>query len=124
MTHSILVVDDSATVRQQARVLLESNGFNVVEAPNGAEGLAAAKSASVSLMLVDVNMPVMNGIEMISEVRKLGSHAKTPIFVLTTESSTDVVSQGKAAGATAWIVKPFKPAILMQAIRKVLGVTA
>jgi two-component system, chemotaxis family, chemotaxis protein CheY len=117
---SILIVDDSSTIRQQTRVLLESHGFRVVEATNGAEGLEEVKKALFDLILVDVNMPVMNGLEMIAHVRKLPDYQRTPIFVLTTESSGDTVRKGKAAGATAWVVKPFKADVLVPAIRKVL----
>jgi two-component system chemotaxis response regulator CheY len=120
MPQTVLVVDDSATMRQQTRTLLQTNGYSVVEAGNGAEGLEAAKGAAIGLVIVDVNMPVMNGIEMIGKLRKMDKYDKTPIFVLTTESSGNIVSQGKAAGATAWIVKPFNPQILLAAVKKVL----
>jgi two-component system chemotaxis response regulator CheY len=120
MAQTVLVVDDSATMRQQTRTLLQTNGYTVVEAGNGAEGLEAAKAAAVGLVIVDVNMPVMNGIEMIGKLRQMANYGKTPIFVLTTESSGNVVSQGKAAGATAWIVKPFNPQVLLAAVKKVL----
>ena len=120
MPQTVLVVDDSATMRQQTRTLLQTNGYTVVEAGNGAEGLEAAKGAAIGLVIVDINMPVMNGIEMIGKLRKMDSYGKTPIFVLTTESSGTIVSQGKAAGATAWIVKPFNPTILLAAVKKVL----
>jgi two-component system chemotaxis response regulator CheY len=120
MPQTVLVVDDSATMRQQTRTLLQTNGYTVVEAGNGAEGLEAAKGNSVGLVIVDVNMPVMNGIEMIGKLRKMDNYGKTPIFVLTTESSGDIVTRGKAAGATAWIVKPFNPQILLAAVKKVL----
>ena len=120
MPQTVLVVDDSATMRQQPRTLLQTNGYAVVEAGNGAEGLEAAKGAPIGLVIVDVNMPVMNGIEMIGKLRKMANYDKTPIFVLTTESSGNIVSQGKAAGATAWIVKPFNPQILLAAVKKVL----
>jgi two-component system chemotaxis response regulator CheY len=122
MAQTVLVVDDSATMRQQTRTLLQTNGYTVVEAGNGAEGLEAAKGAggNIGLVIVDVNMPVMNGIEMIGKLRKMDPYGKTPIFVLTTESAGNIVSQGKAAGATAWIVKPFNPQILLAAVKKVL----
>jgi two-component system, chemotaxis family, chemotaxis protein CheY len=122
MPQTVLVVDDSATMRQQTRTLLQTNGYTVLEAGNGAEGLEAVKGAgaSIGLVIVDVNMPVMNGIEMIGKLRKMDHYGKTPIFVLTTESSGNIVSQGKAAGATAWIVKPFNPQILLAAVKKVL----
>ena len=118
---NILVVDDSATIRQQLRIFLADNGHGCVEAADGQAGLEAAKANDVDLMIVDVNMPVMNGIEMVAEVRKLPQHAKTVIFMLTTESGADIAQEGRKAGVTAWIVKPFKPAILLKGIQKVLG---
>jgi two-component system chemotaxis response regulator CheY len=119
---TVLVVDDSATMRQQTKTLLQTNGYTVVEAGNGAEGLEAAKKTAAGLIIADVNMPVMNGIEMIGKVRQLENYSKTPIFVLTTESAGDTVARGKAAGATAWIVKPFNPQILLAAVKKVLPI--
>jgi two-component system chemotaxis response regulator CheY len=120
LTRTILVVDDSRTIRQQTRVLLESHGFKVIEAGNGLEGLEEAKKVNVDLIIVDVNMPAMNGLEMIGHVRQLNGYAKTPIFVLTTEASGEIVRRGKAVGATAWVVKPFKAEVLIPAIRSVL----
>lgn len=117
---SILIVDDSETIRTQLRVLLESRGFRVTEADNGHAGLERAAREKHDLIIVDVNMPVMSGIEMVAGVRALPEHAATPIFVLTTESSRDVAKQGKDAGATAWIVKPFQPQVLLRGIEKVL----
>ena len=117
---SVMIVDDSATIRQQLKVFLTSNGYEAVEAGDGAQGLAAAKENDVSLMIVDVNMPVMNGIEMVTEVRKLPQHQKTPIFMLTTESGTDIAAEGRRVGVTAWIIKPFKPEILLKGIKKVI----
>ena len=120
LTRTILVVDDSRTIRQQTRVLLESHGFKVIEAGNGVEGLEEAKKGPVDLIIVDVNMPAMNGLEMIGHVRQLSGYAKIPIFVLTTEASGEIVRRGKAVGATAWVVKPFKAEVLIPAIRSVL----
>ena len=120
MAKTILIVDDSATIRQQLRICLSEGGFTVVEAENGAAGLAQAKQANMDMVIADVNMPGMNGIEMIGEIRKLPAYAKVPIFVITTESGTRV-AEGKAAGATAWIVKPFKPESLLAGVKKVLG---
>ena len=122
MSHSILVVDDSATMRQQLRVFLESSGFLVLEADDGTTGLHQARTSSVDILIVDVHMPRMNGIEMIGEIRKLPGYANTPIFVLTTDSASTSMAQAKAAGATAWIIKPFKPDILLKGIKKVLGI--
>jgi two-component system chemotaxis response regulator CheY len=118
---TILLVDDSATVRNQLRLALEKDGFGVLEAENGERGVAAASEAKVDLIIVDINMPVMDGVEMIRQVRSLERHRLTPIFVLTTEFSEHTVKQGKAAGATAWIVKPVKPEILIKSIRSLLG---
>lgn len=122
MAKSILVVDDSSTMRQQLRMFLLRSGFHVIEASNGAEGIEQARAMPVDLVICDVNMPVMNGIEMLKAIRQLPNHQKTPVFVLTTESVGSMVQEGKAAGATAWIVKPFKPEILLKGIQKVLGI--
>ena len=118
---AILVVDDSAAVRNQLRSALEGDGFAVVEAENGERGVEAASAGMIDLIIVDVNMPVMDGIEMIRHVRSMEQHRTTPIFVLTAEFGENVVKQGKAAGATAWIVKPVKPDVLIKGIRGVLG---
>ena len=118
---SILVVDDSATIRQQLRATLASQPFEILEAENGVEGLTQADTNSVDLFIIDVNMPVMNGLDMLAELRKRPDHADTPVFVLTTESGRDTVERGKASGATAWIVKPFKPDILVKGVKKILG---
>ncbi len=117
---TILIVDDSATVRQMLTLTLTGGGFNVVAAENGAEGLAAAKKQKADLVISDVNMPVMTGLQMIAEIRKLPSYAKTPIFVLTTESGARV-AEGKAVGASAWIVKPFKPESLLAGVKRATG---
>jgi two-component system chemotaxis response regulator CheY len=119
---SILIVDDSAAVRLQLRQALEDSGFSVLEAENGAKGLAIARESTVDLMIVDLNMPVMGGIEMIAKTRVLKEYKSTPIFVLTTESAASTVREGKAAGVTAWIVKPVHPDVLVKGIRAVLGV--
>jgi len=121
MSRKILIVDDSATMRQQTRTLLQGAGFTILEAGNGQEGLTQAEGTACDLIIADVNMPVMNGIDMIGHIRKLPTYAKIPIFVLTTESSGDAVQRGKAAGATAWVVKPFKPETLLGAVKKVLA---
>jgi two-component system chemotaxis response regulator CheY len=118
---TVLIVDDSSTVRLQTRQLMEEIGLVVVEAANGVEGLEAARNNSFDLIIADVNMPVMNGLEMIGQVRAIERYRNIPIFVLTTESSGDTIRQGKAAGATAWLVKPFKKSVLIPAIKRVLA---
>lgn len=119
---SVLVVDDSSTIRGQLRPILEQIGMTVVEAGDGEEGLVIARLNTVDLIMVDVHMPKMDGITMIREVRKLPNHEKTPIFVLTTDSSISRARDAKAAGATAWIVKPVQDATLVKGIQKVLGI--
>ena len=118
MSKSILIVDDSATMRQQLRGFLENNGFDVIEATDGTEGLELCRVNDIDLMIVDINMERMNGIEMITEVRKLPRHTDTPILVLTTESSSSTMTEARSVGASAWIVKPFKPDILLRGIKK------
>ena len=121
MTQSILIVDDSPTVRQQLRLCLETAGYRVAEAANGQLGLEQADKSPVNMVISDVNMPVMNGIDFIRELRKRVAYQKTPVFVLTTESGATHAQMGKEAGATVWIVKPFKPDMLIKGIKKVLG---
>ena len=117
---TILAVDDSVSIRQMVALTLKSKGHTVIEAVDGADGLKKAKSANVNLILTDINMPNMNGIEMIKQVRALPAYKYTPILTLTTESGSDMKMQGKAAGATGWIVKPFNPDQLLATIDKVL----
>jgi two-component system, chemotaxis family, chemotaxis protein CheY len=116
----ILAVDDSASMRQMVSFTLKGAGHDVIEACDGIEALGIAKGKSVDLVISDVNMPNMDGIALIAELRKLPSYRFTPILMLTTESSMDKKMQGKSAGATGWIVKPFNPDQLLATIKKVL----
>ena len=116
----ILAVDDSASMRQMVSFTLKGAGHQVIEAADGVEALAKAKSNALDLVISDVNMPNMDGITLIAELRKLPAFKFTPMLMLTTESSADKKSQGKAAGATGWIVKPFNPDQLLNTIKKVL----
>jgi two-component system chemotaxis response regulator CheY len=118
---TILVVDDSLTIRQQLRICLEDAGFAVLEAENGEQGLEMARGALFDFMIVDVRMPGIDGLEMLDEVRRIPMHVHTPVFVLSTESNTDMRERGKAVGVTAWIVKPCRPEVLVEGIRRVLG---
>ena len=118
---SILAVDDSASMRQMVSFTLKGAGYEVIEATDGVEALSIAKNKSVNLVITDVNMPNMDGISLIKELRGLPSYKFTPLLMLTTESGTDKKQAGKAAGATGWIVKPFNPDQLLATIRKVLG---
>jgi two-component system chemotaxis response regulator CheY len=115
---NILVVDGASAVRQQARQILESNGFRVVEASSGLEALQVAQSEHLDLIILDVNMPVMNGFVMLARLRKLPDYRQTPIFVLTNDSSGEVILQGKAAGVTAWMIKPLRSDVLIPAVRR------
>ncbi len=118
---SILAVDDSASMRQMVSFTLKSAGHSVTEAEDGVAALNLAKSGSYDLVLTDVNMPNLDGISLISELRKLPSYKFTPLLMLTTESGSDKKMQGKNAGATGWIVKPFNPDQLLAVIKKALG---
>jgi two-component system chemotaxis response regulator CheY len=116
----ILVVDDSLVARKQVATFLRNSGYEVDEAPNGAVALAMADKSTFDLLIVDVNMPVMDGLQMLEQLRQRQPYAATPVFVLTTESTTDMLGRGKSAGATAWVVKPFKQESLLRGIRNVL----
>ncbi|MCB1774122.1 MAG: response regulator [Gammaproteobacteria bacterium] len=121
MAASILAVDDSASMRQMVSFTLKGAGYDVVEAADGVEALNIAKTRSVNLVITDVNMPNMDGISLIRELRALPTYKFTPLLMLTTESSADKKQQGKAAGATGWIVKPFNPEQLLNTVKKVLS---
>jgi two-component system chemotaxis response regulator CheY len=118
---SILAVDDSASMRQMVSFTLKGAGYEVIEASDGVEALNIAKTKSVNMVITDVNMPNMDGISLIKELRALPSYKFTPLLMLTTESSPEKKQQGKAAGATGWIVKPFNPDQLLNTVKKVLG---
>lgn len=118
---TILAVDDSASMRQMVTFTLKGAGYDVLEASDGVEALAVAQNGAVDLVLSDVNMPNMDGITLIKELRSLDSYKYTPMLMLTTESGDDKKSEGKQAGATGWIVKPFNPEQLLKVIKKVLG---
>jgi len=118
---TILAVDDSASMRQMVAFTLKSAGHQVTEACDGQDALKKAKGNKFSLVLSDVNMPIMDGIALIKELRAMGDYKFTPILMLTTESTGEKKQEGKAAGATGWIVKPFNPDQLLATIKKVLG---
>ena len=120
MAWSILIVDDSSLVRSQLRAALEAKGARVIEAENGTEGLWRARENLVDLVIADIHMPVMDGIRMVEELRKLAEYATTPIFILTSDAATSRAEEGKKAGANAWILKPVKTDLLWKAIEKAL----
>ncbi len=118
---TILAVDDSASMRQMVAFTLKGAGYNVVEAVDGVDALAKAKAQAFDCVVTDVNMPNKDGISLIKELRALPNYKFTPMLMLTTESGMDKKQQGKEAGATGWIVKPFNPDQLLKTIKKVMG---
>lgn len=121
MAKTVLAVDDSASIRQMVAFTLKSSGYDVIEAVDGQDGLDKAKSKSVNLVLTDQNMPRMDGLTLIKSLRAMPGYRSTPILMLTTESSDTMKSQGRAAGATGWLVKPFDPQKLIEVVKKVIG---
>jgi len=115
----ILVVDDSTAIRNILKTTL-LNDYEVLEGENGQVALTLAKSNPIDLFLLDVNMPVMDGITCVQEIRKMPQYGKTPIIMLTTESREEKKQQGKSAGATGWITKPCEPENLLAIIKKLV----
>jgi two-component system chemotaxis response regulator CheY len=118
---TILTVDDSASIRQMVSFTLRGAGYEVLEAVDGEDALNKARGGPVNLVLTDLKMPKMDGITLIRELRKLPTYRFVPMLTLTTESSPERKAEGKAAGATGWLVKPFNPDRLLATIEKVLG---
>jgi two-component system chemotaxis response regulator CheY len=121
MAKSILAIDDSASIRQMVGFTLKSSGYEVVDAVDGMDGLEKAKGKTFNLILTDQNMPRMDGLTLIKTLRSLPQYKTVPILMLTTESSDTMKQQGKAAGATGWLVKPFDPQKLVEVVKKVIG---
>jgi two-component system chemotaxis response regulator CheY len=123
MAKTILAVDDSTSIRQMVAFTLKTAGYTVIEAADGVEGLAKANAnaQAITLVLTDQNMPNMDGLTLIKTLRGLPQFVATPILMLTTESSDAMKTQGKAAGATGWLVKPFDPHKLLEVVKKVIG---
>ena len=121
MAKTILAVDDSASIRQMVSFTLKSAGYEITEAVDGQDGLNKAKSKSFNLILTDQNMPNMDGLSLIKNLRAMPAYKTVPILMLTTESGDTMKMQGKAAGATGWLVKTFDPAKLVEVVKKVIG---
>lgn len=123
MSKTILSVDDSASMRQMVKMTLAGAGYDIIEACDGQDGLAKAraKEGAIDMVLTDLNMPNLDGLGLIRELRSLPSYRGVPIIFLTTESDDGKKSQARAAGATAWIVKPFQATQLLGVVKKVLG---
>ncbi len=117
----VLIVDDSRTVRRHVASVLTAGGFDVTEAVDGVDGAEKIESTEdFSAVVCDVNMPRMSGIEMLERVKSDGKNAKLPIILLTTEGQPELIARAKRAGAKGWLVKPFRPNLLMAAVRKLV----
>lgn len=121
MSKTILTADDSASMRQMIEFTLSNAGYRVLQANDGREALARLGVARIDLLITDLNMPNMDGLELIRNVRKLPACKYVPIVMVTTESQPEKKQAGRAAGASGWIVKPFRAEQLLQVVRKLLG---
>lgn len=121
MSKSILIVDDSVSIRQMVESTLKTKGYLITAAPDGQAAIDLCKTKRFDFVLTDQNMPRMDGLTLIKNLRGMASYRTTPIVVLTTESGDEMKAKGKAAGATGWMVKPFDPAKLLAIAAKVLG---
>lgn len=120
MAKTIMTIDDSASIRQVVGITLKKAGYEVLEACDGRDALGKLTGQKVHLILCDVNMPNMDGIAFLKEIRQVQAYKFTPIIMLTTESQDAMKQAGKAAGARAWVVKPFKPEQMLSAIEKLV----
>ncbi len=121
MSKRVLAVDDSKTMRDMVGFTLRGAGYEVVEAEDGQHALATLGSDRVDLVITDINMPNMDGIMLVKTLRSDPNHRSTPILVLTTEADEAKKNEGRAAGATGWLVKPFEPEKLLKVVQKVCG---
>ncbi|MBN9163302.1 MAG: two-component system response regulator [Myxococcales bacterium 68-20] len=122
MSKKIIVIDDSQTVRQQVSVVLVNAGYEVIEAEDGEEGAAAIRANPTAAMAIcDVNMPHVGGLEMLESLRDESAPVGCPVLMLTTEGRPDVIERARSSGARGWIVKPFKPTMLLAAVKKIAG---
>ena len=119
LAKTVLTVDDSRTMRDMLRLVLSDAGYRVVEAVDGVHGLEVLQGEMPDVIVTDINMPRMDGFGFIEGVRRSATHRATPVLVLTTESDAEKKSRARQAGATGWIVKPFNPAKLVDALRRV-----
>ena len=121
MSKTILIVDDSASLRQVVKLALSGAGYEVIEACDGVDALGKLDGRKIHLIISDVNMPNMDGITLVKEVKLKPEYKFTPIIMLTTESQEEKKAQGQAAGARAWVVKPFQPAQMLAAVSKLIA---
>jgi two-component system chemotaxis response regulator CheY len=121
MSKTILIVDDSPSLRQTVSITLKKEGYQVLESGDGKEALGQLDGKKINLIISDVNMPNMDGITMVKEIKKLPNYKFTPIIMLTTESASNKMQEGKDAGVRAWMVKPFKPTDMLDAVSKLVA---
>ena len=121
MAKNILIVDDSNSIRQSVGFILEQAGYLVTQAADGSDAVALLEGKTFDLVISDVNMPNMDGIALTKHIRQSTGHKFTPVLMLTTESQAGMMQEGKAAGATGWIVKPFDPEKLLATVKKLVG---
>lgn len=120
MSKTVLVVDDSAAIRQVVSITLSGAGYEVITACDGSDALGKLTGQRVHLIVSDVNMPVMDGLSFVRKLKERPEYKFTPVIMLTTESAEDKKQEGKAAGARAWMVKPFQPAQMLAAVSKLV----
>ncbi|MBI5893204.1 MAG: response regulator [Deltaproteobacteria bacterium] len=120
MAKTIIIIDDSATLRQVVSLTLKKAGYDVIEAVDGKDALNKLTGQKIHLMVCDVTMPNMDGISFVKAAKQLPAYKFTPVIMLTTESQETKMQEGKAAGAKAWVVKPFKPEQMLAAIEKLI----
>jgi two-component system chemotaxis response regulator CheY len=121
MSKTILIVDDSPSLRQTVSITLKKEGYQVIESGDGKEALGQLDGKKINLIISDVNMPNMDGIAMVKAIKKLPNYKFTPIIMLTTESGSNKMQEGKDAGVRAWMVKPFKPTDMLDAVSKLVA---
>jgi two-component system chemotaxis response regulator CheY len=121
MGKTVMIVDDSASLRQVVGIALKGAGYEVVEACDGKDALAKLNGDKIHLIISDVNMPNMDGITFVKELKKLANYKFTPVIMLTTESQEGKKAEGQAAGAKAWVVKPFQPDQMLAAVSKLIA---
>jgi two-component system chemotaxis response regulator CheY len=122
MAKKVMVVDDSRTMRQQVGIVLTGAGFEVIEAEDGIDGLEKVRQATdLAMVLCDVNMPRMDGLDMLATLKSEARFSELPFLMLTTEAQPALITRAKQAGAKGWIVKPFKPELLVAAVRRLVG---
>jgi len=120
MAKTIMVVDDSASLRQVVSIALKGAGYDTIEACDGKDALSKLNGAKIHLIISDVNMPNMDGITFLKELKQLPNHKFTPVIMLTTESQEGKKAEGQAAGAKAWVIKPFQPQTMLTAVAKLI----